>query len=32
MGPLYITGPQYWDHNKEILSFSQFMPQTDDFR
>jgi hypothetical protein len=32
MGLLCITDPQYGDRDHEILSFSQFMPQTGDFR
>jgi hypothetical protein len=31
-GPLCITDPQYGDDDKEILSFGQFMAQTDHFR
>jgi hypothetical protein len=30
--PLCITDPQYWDHDQEILSFSEFLPQAGDFR
>jgi hypothetical protein len=29
---LCITDPQYGDHDHEILSFSQFIPQPGDFR
>jgi hypothetical protein len=32
MRPLRITGPKYGCHDQEILNFSQFLPQTDDFR
>jgi hypothetical protein len=32
MRPLYITDLQYGDHEQEIQSFGQFMPQTGDFR
>jgi hypothetical protein len=32
MRPLCITDLQSGDHEQEILSFGQFMPQTGDFR
>jgi hypothetical protein len=32
MGLLCITDPQYGNHDQEILSFGQFLPQTGDFR
>jgi hypothetical protein len=31
-GQLCITDPQCGDHDQKILNFSQFMPQTEDFR
>jgi hypothetical protein len=30
--PVCITDPEYGGHDKEIQSFSQFLPQIDDFR
>jgi hypothetical protein len=32
MGPLCITALEYGCHDQEILSFGQFLPQTEDFR
>jgi hypothetical protein len=32
MGPLCITDEEYGDQDKVIWSFSQFLPQTNDFR
>jgi hypothetical protein len=31
-GPICITDLQYGGHGQEIQSFSQFLPQTGDFR
>jgi hypothetical protein len=31
-GPLSIINPEYGSHNKEIRSFSQFLPQNGDFQ
>jgi hypothetical protein len=32
MRPLCIADPEYGDHDQEIRSFNNFLPQTGDFR